>query len=98
MSDEFSREDGNGYGMAALILGVVSFFLFACCVNYITAIFSIILAIVQMVKNRKKALAVAAIVLSCLSILLGTLMWVGIYKNRDYIHFDEITEYYEEQL
>ena len=51
-----------------------------------------------MVKNRKKALAVAAIVLSCLSILLGTLMWVGIYKNRDYIHFDEITEYYEEQL
>lgn len=98
MSDEFSREDGNGYGMAALILGVVSFFLFACCVNYITAVFAIIIAIVQMVKNRKKALAVFAIVLACLSIVMGTLLWVGVYKNRGYIHFDEITEYYEDQL
>lgn len=92
------KGEGNGYGMAAFILGVASFFLFICCINYITAILAIIFAILQMVKNRKKALAVSAIVLACLSILMGTLFWVGIYGNSEYLNMDDLSGFYEEQI
>ena len=46
------KGDSIGFGIASLILGIASIFLFACCVNYILAILAIIFGIVQIVTNK----------------------------------------------
>lgn len=88
-----AKPDKLGYAVAAFILGVVSFFLFPCGVNYVTAILGIILAIVQMVKNKKKAMAVVAILICVFAMTLSTLLWVGVAKHRDQINIDDLEEY-----
>lgn len=92
------RQKGNGigFGIASLALGIASVFLFGCCVNYITAVLAVIFGVLQMVKNRQKGMAVAGIVTACVSILLGTLMWIGIARSMDGRSIDEIyDEIYE---
>lgn len=95
------KGNGTGFGVASLVLGIVSVFLFGCCVNYITAILAIVFAVVQMVKNRQKGMAIAGIVTACVSIILGTLMWVGVSKNLGDTNvddlYDEFYEYYENE-
>lgn len=95
------KGDGTGFGIASLVLGIVSVFLFGCCVNYIMAILAIVFAVVQMVKNRQKGMAIAGIVTACVSIILGTLMWVGVSKNLGDTNvedlYDDFYEYYENE-
>ena len=99
------KGDGTGFGVASLVLGIASVFLFGCCVNYITAVLAIIFGVVQMVKNRSKSMAVAGIVTACVSILLGTFMWIGVAVNMNGRSAEEIYDdiyndfydYYEDQ-
>lgn len=66
------KGDSIGFGIASLILGIASIFLFACCVNYILAI---IFGIVQIVTNKRKGLAIGGIVTAAISIIIATVMW-----------------------
>lgn len=97
------KKDGAGFGIASLVLGVLSIFLFACCVNYITAILAIVFGILQLVKSDSKGMAIAGIITASLSILIATLLWIGLANSeengtlRDFIdrysdhkyHFDD---------
>ena len=57
-----AKGTGTGFGIASLVLGILSVFTFACCINYILAVLAIIFGIVQMVKNEKKGLAIGALI------------------------------------
>lgn len=62
---------GTGFGIASLVLGILSIFTFACCINYFLALLAVIFGIVQIVKNEKKGLAIGGIVTAVISIVLG---------------------------
>lgn len=66
-----AKGTGTGFGIASLVLGILSVFTFACCINYILAVLAIIFGIVQMVKNEKKGLAIGGIITAVISIVLG---------------------------
>lgn len=99
------KGDGIGFGIASLSLGVASIFLFSCCVNYITAVLAIVFGVLQIVKNRQRGLAVAGIVTAAVSVILGTVLWIGVAVNMEGKSFDEIYDsiydefynYYEDQ-
>ena len=67
----YQQATGTGFGIASLVLGILSVFTFACCINYILAVLAIIFGIVQMVKNEKKGLAIGGIITAVISIVLG---------------------------
>ena len=43
-----AKGTGTGFGIASLVLGILSVFTFACCINYILAVLAIIFGIVQL--------------------------------------------------
>ena len=91
------KGDGIGFGVASLVLGAVSILMFGCCVNYILAIIAIALGIVQLVKNKQKGLAIGGIVTACVSILLGTWLWIGVFANAGEWNTDNLyKEFYED--
>lgn len=92
------KGDGIGFGVASLVLGIASIFLFACCINNIMAILAIIFGIVQMVKNEKKGMAIGGIITAVISIILGVLFWVGVVAAADYTGDDSFDYYMEEYL
>lgn len=92
------KGDSVGFGVASLVLGILSIFLFSCCVNYITALLAIIFGIVQIVKSNKRGMAIAGLITSVVSILLSVMLWIGAFSSiGDFDQFyDEIfDEYYD---
>lgn len=81
-------DPGNGFGIASLILGVVSFLLFCTCMNWITGILAIIFGIIQIAKGGQKGLAIGGIVTSAVSMLLCLILYffVGVASYKDYYY------------
>ena len=71
-----TKSDSTGFGIASLVLGIISIFTFFCCINYILSIIAIVLGIVQIVKSSKKGLAIGGIVTAVISIIGATIFWV----------------------
>lgn len=72
------KGQGVGLGIASMVLGIVSIVL--SCVWYVcvpAGVVSIILAIVQMIKNEKKGMAIAGIICSVIGIILAIVMVLG---------------------
>lgn len=75
----------RGFGIASLVLGVISLILFCSCINIILAIVSIIFGIIQLVqKDAPKGMAVAGIITSCLSIVLFIIAFVTFMLSTDF--------------
>ena len=70
------KSDSNGFGIASLVLGIISIFTFFCCINYILAIIAIILGVVQLVRSSQKGLAIGGIVTAAISILGSIIFWI----------------------
>ena len=47
MPQQKQKGDGRGYGIASLILGIVSVLLFCTCINWVTAILAVIFGLIQ---------------------------------------------------
>lgn len=94
------KGDSIGFGIASLILGIASIFLFACCVNYILAILAIIFGIVQIVTNKRKGLAIGGIVTAGISIVIATLMWIFGFSLAGQLEdpSSPLYKYYEEYM
>ena len=94
------KGDSIGFGIASLILGIASIFLFACCVNYILAILAIIFGIVQIVTNKRKGLAIGGIVTAGISIVIATLMWLFGFSLAGQLEdpSSPLYKYYEEYM
>ena len=84
------KGDSIGFGIASLILGIASIFLFACCVNYILAILAIIFGIVQIVTNKTAGI----------SIVIATLMWLFGFSLAGQLEdpSSPLYKYYEEYM
>lgn len=88
------KGDSIGFGVASMVLGILSIFTFFCCVNYIFAILAIIFGIVQLVKSTKKGMAITGIITAAISIIISIVFWVAAASestNSDAI-FDNYTE------
>lgn len=100
-----TKSDTTGFGIASLVLGIISIFTVFCCINYILAIIAIVFGIVQIVKSSRKGLAIGGIVTAVISIVGATLFWVlvgsagidgtGSETFRDYM--EEYMQDYMEQ-
>jgi hypothetical protein len=87
-----------GFGLASMILGIVSLLMFCTCINYILAILAIVFGIIQIVRCEKRGMAIAGIVTGGLSILLATIMWIGFSSmsmNEGNPFYQYLEEYYE---
>lgn len=64
------------------------------------AILAIIFGILQLVKSRKKGMAIAGIITAAVSIILATLFWIGIVaaseQDNNYYDSNPFEEYFEE--
>lgn len=93
-------DPGNGFGIASLILGIVSFLLFCTCMNWITGILAVIFGIVQIAKGGQKGLAIGGIVSAAISMLLCLILYffLGIASYKDYYDYYDYYHYntYEE--
>ncbi|MEE1248617.1 MAG: hypothetical protein UHU19_05250 [Lachnospiraceae bacterium] len=100
------KEGGNGFGIAALILGIISLILFCTCINIPLAILAIIFAIVQMVKGGKsgagKGMAIAGLITGIASlvcfIVFYVMIAVGIVDAGSDFYYDTPYEYFEEDF
>lgn len=103
-----NQNNGSGYAVASLILGISSIglgFFGCCCINLIPAILSIIFAIVSKKKGGKMSgMATAGIILSIIAIVItilffGVCFWIGIEMvtnpdNELVVRFKELYEQY----
>lgn len=71
-----TKNDGTGFGIASLVLGIISIFTGFCCINYILAILAIIFGIVQIVRSKQKGLAIGGIITAAISIVGATIFWI----------------------
>lgn len=92
------KGDGTGFGIASLVLGIVSIFTFACCVNYIFAILAIIFGIIQLVKNKSKGLAIAGLITAGISVVVSSIMWVAMAAYADDPDFNSQYKWFEKYL
>ncbi len=85
------KKDSMAYGITSMALGIVSVFLFACCINYITAIIAVVFGILQLVKCKKKGMAITGLVTSAISIIMSVVLWVGVIialgREQDSLNF-----------
>lgn len=79
-----------GFALAALIISLVNFFLFASVLSFIAVPLSLIFAIVSLSKHRGgKAMSIIAIVVSCISAVIFSFYVVIVVKiAKEVIYYD----------
>ena len=99
MPQQKQKGDGRGYGIASLILGIVSVLLFCTCINWVTAILAVIFGIIQITKNKEHGLAIGGIITAAVSMVLSVVlylaMWFGM-TNAGITYEDLLYDQYED--
>ena len=75
------KGDKTGFGIASLVLGIVSLLMFCTCVNWITGILAIIFGILQLVKNRERGFAIAGILTAGISLVLWAMLYIALFAG-----------------
>ena len=84
MGQEAYQPASKGFGIASLVLGILSLVLYCTCFNLLLAILAIIFGILQLVQTGSpKGMAIAGIVTSCLSILLYVISLIVFISSTD---------------
>ena len=93
------KGDEIALGIASMCLGIASLLLFCTCVNVAMAIASVILGILQIVKNKNKVFSIVGFVTSGIAFILTILFVIGLIafsseemnNNSTYYHlYDDI--------
>ncbi len=96
------KSESVGFGIASLVLGILSLLLFCTCINWITGILAIIFGIIQIAQSRSKGLAVGGIVTAGLSMLFTVILYIILmvmgmsadsYQDEYYNYY---SDYYED--
>ncbi len=87
--DERGKKYGNGFGMAALILGIISLVVFCSIFNVFLAILAIVFGIIQLAMYHDKVQAIIGIVTASLSIVLTIVFWGLIYASSPFMNMME---------
>lgn len=91
------KGDGAAFGVASMVLGIVSLLLFCTCGNFLTGILAIIFGIIQLVKNKDKAFAVTGIITAVISMVLGIFLWLMLavgMSDASLNSYEDIYDYY----
>lgn len=91
------KGEGIGFGVASMVLGIISLLLFCTCMNFLTGILAIIFGILQLMRNKEKAFAITGIVTAVLSMILGILLAVVFFVGMQGMNqnsYDDIFDYY----
>lgn len=84
-SQEPYQPVSQGFGIASMVLGILSLVLFCSCVNIILAVVAIIFGIIQLsTPGSKKGMAIAGLITSALSILLFIIFSVVFAVSADF--------------
>lgn len=100
-------EPDRGFGIASLVLGIISLVFFFATLNIPLAVLAIALGVVQLGKKQPKGMAIAGIVTGDLAIFFTILMWLLIflfhsvsgsvqsesYSPYDYGYYDQYDRY-----
>lgn len=71
------KGQGTGFGIASLVLGIVS--IVVCCIWYISipaGILAIVFGIMQIVKNEKRGMAIAGIICSAVGVIASIVVLI----------------------
>ena len=102
MYEEGRVQESKGFGIASLVLGILSLVLFCTCINIPMAIAAVIFGIIQLVcrKGSGTGLAVGGIITGVLSIIAFVAFWlligVNMAKLSDTPEMREYIEYMQE--
>ena len=83
------KKIGLGFGIASLVLGIMSLLCFCTMANIITAILAIVFGIIQIVSYEKKGMAIAGIVTAALSIVLCIGCYALLFSNNAFMDMME---------
>lgn len=92
------NQGNTGFGIASLVLGIVSIVLCCTCVEFITGPLAIIFGIVHLTGNKpQKGLGIAGIICGVAGLLLGILLIASFSTNdkKDNSYIDEIFKEFE---
>ncbi|MDD6057805.1 MAG: DUF4190 domain-containing protein [Clostridiales bacterium] len=89
----------NGFGIASMVLGIVSLVLGCTCANWLTGICAIVFGILQLTKRepKEKAPAIAGIVTAAISMLISIVLiflWLLAFKAESQGNSDFYRSYY----
>lgn len=94
------KNEGIGFGIASMVLGILSILLFCTCFNIITAILAVIFGIIQLVKCKNKVFAIVGISTAAASIILTIIFWIVVAPNISTNYYNtfrsEYPDLYEE--
>lgn len=93
---EPEKKESMGFGIASLVLGIVSLLLFCTCINWITGILAIIFGILQIVKTKQKGFAIAGIITAGISMLFTIVLYISIFVGAAAydINYNDYYDYY----
>ena len=102
------KSESEGFGIAALVLGIITVLLFCTCISWITGILAIIFGIIQLVKGNKKGMAIVGLITGGIGFIASVILYIlifftslGSYSNYDDIYnhiYDDIYDDIENSM
>lgn len=103
-----NKSESEGFGIASLVLGIITVLLFCTCISWITGILAIIFGIIQLVKGNKKGMAIVGLITGGIGFIVSVILYIlifftslGSYSNYDDIYnhiYDDIYDDIENSM
>lgn len=103
-----NKSESEGFGIASLILGIITVLLFCTCISWITGILAIIFGILQLVKGNKKGMAIVGLITGGIGFVVSIILYIliffagfGSYSNYNDIYnhiYDDIYDDIEDSM
>lgn len=103
-----NKSESEGFGIASLVLGIITVLLFCTCISWITGILAIIFGIIQLVKGNKKGMAIVGLITGGIGFIASVILYIlifftglGSYSNYDDIYnhiYDDIYDDIENSI
>ena len=74
-----NKSESEGFGIASMILGIITVLLFCTCISWITGILAVIFGILQLVKGNKKGMAVVGLITGGIGFAASIILYILIF-------------------
>ena len=74
-----NKSESEGFGIASLILGIITVLLFCTCISWITGILAVIFGILQLVKGNKKGMAIVGLITGGIGFAASIILYILIF-------------------
>ena len=89
------KSESEGFGIASLVLGIITVLLFCTCISWITGILAIIFGIIQLVKGNKKGMAIVGLITGGIGFVASVILYILIFFTGfgSYSNYDDIYDH-----